>query len=337
MALQGSKTIGLWPVIAALIGNTLVTIIKFIAAFASGSSSMFSEAIHSSADTLNQFLLLVGLRRSRKKPDEEFGYGYGRERFFWALLSACGVFFVGAGVTVYHGIETLIQPKPIQIHSAIFIVLFIAFVTELATLLIAARSIRRMFPDATWRERMALADPTTLAVYLEDSVAVLGVIIAAICIALSYYTKSTLWDAVGSIIIGALLAGVAVALIIKNKSYLMGRAMPEDIKEKIITFLVADPAIEKVIDFKSAVIDVGVYRIKCEVEMTGSALLKEAYKHHTLRNEFEGVRNDFEEFKRFCVDYADRIPRLIGKHIDKVEAKLMKKFPSVRHIDIEIN
>ncbi len=337
MALPGGKTIGFAPVLAALVGNAAVAVIKLIVAFASGSSAMFSEAIHSVADTLNQALLLIGLKRSRKKADRDFGYGYGRERFFWALLSACGIFFIGAGVTLYHGLMSLIEPKPIEISGGIFFVLFIALIIESWTLYIAARSIVSMFPDTSWRERIELADPTTLAVLLEDSVAILGVIVAAIAIALSEYTGSTVFDAIGSVIIGCMLGGVAIALIVKNRSYLMGRAIPEELKDEIVELLTTDPAIEKVIDFKSTVLDINVYRIKCEIEMNGTALLKEAYGRSTLRAEFDGVKDDFEEFKRFCADYADRIPRLIGKHVDKIEARITKKFPSVRHIDIEIN
>src|SRR3989344_5801263 len=102
MTLQ--HTSGFLPVLTAVGGNAVVTVSKFGAALVSGSSSMFSETVHSFADTLNQMLLLIGLRRSLKKADESFEYGYGRERFFWALISACGVFFVGAGVTAYKGI-----------------------------------------------------------------------------------------------------------------------------------------------------------------------------------------------------------------------------------------
>lgn len=338
MALPGSShTIGLWPVIAALVGNFIVTAIKLFAAFTSGSSALFSEAIHSIADTVNQALLLIGIKRSRKKADEDFGYGYGRERFFWALISACGIFFVGAGVTVFHGITSLIEPRHIEINYTAFVVLTVAFFVELWTLYVAARSIQKMYPKDSWRDRIELADPTTLAVLFEDSVAVVGVVIAALAIGLSYLSQSPVWDAVGSLMIGVMLAIVAVALIVKNKSYLIGRAIPEELREEIIKFLVADPMIEKVIDFKSTVLDIGVYRIKCEVEITGSALLKDAYKRSTLQSEFDDVQNNFEDFKRFCVDYANRIPRLIGKRIDEVEAKLTKKFPSVRHIDIEIN
>lgn len=330
-------TVGLWPVVAALGGNAVVTAFKFVAAFTSGSSVMFSEAIHSVADTSNQVLLLIGLKRSRKKADGDFEYGYGLERFFWALLSACGVFFVGAGVTISHGIESILEPHPIEINAMVFVVLFISFVVELWTLFIALRSLARIYPEESWRERFVLADPTTLAVCLEDSVAVVGVLIAGASIGLSYYTGNILWDAAGSLMIGLMLAGVAITLIIRNRSYLVGHSIPEDLKDEIITFMEEDPAIEKVIDFKSSVLDIDVYRIKCEVEMTGSALLKELYKHNSLKDEYDEVQNDFEEFKKFCVGYSNRIPRLIGKHIDKLEARLIKEFPAVRHIDIEIN
>jgi len=334
---DGPHTIGLWPVAAALMGNVVVTMFKFVAAFASGSSAMFNEAIHSVADTSNQLLLLIGLRRSRKKADEDFEYGYGLERFFWALLSACGVFFVGAGVTISHSIESLLKPHPIEIQSVVFVVLFISLVIESWTLFIALQSIQKRYPDVSWRERFALCDPSTLAVCLEDSVALIGVLIAAASIGLAYMTGNVLWDALGSLIIGLMLAGVATTLIIRNRSYLVGHSIPEDLKTEIIDFLESDPAIEKVIDFKSSILDIDVYRIKCEVEMTGSALLKALYKHNSLKNEYEEVHDDFEEFKKFCVAYSNRIPRLIGKHIDDLESRLMKEFPAVRHIDIEIN
>ncbi len=325
------------PVIAALVGNTTVTLIKGAVAVSSGSSAMFSEAVHSFADTLNQALLLIGLRRSRKKPDEEFGYGYGFERFFWALISACGIFFVGAGVTIYHGITSLQHPKPVTIDILTFAVLFIAFVIEFWTLTVAARALRESHPGFSWRERLNHADPTTLAVFLEDGIAVIGVSIAAAAISISYMTQSVTWDAYGSILIGILLAIAAVVLIIKNRQYLIGRSIPEKERADIIDLLVKDPAIERVIDFKSTVLDIGVYRIKCEVEFNGSALLHAAHQMDELKNDYEKIKDNYEEFKKFYVDYADRIPRLIGKRIDEIESRIRERFPNVRHIDIEIN
>lgn len=331
------ERIGVVPVVAAVIGNALVTLIKAGAALLSGSSVMFSEAVHSLADTLNQVFLLIGVKRSYKKSDDAFGYGYGNERFFWALLSACGIFFVGAGVTLYNGISSIIRPEPIEIHALVFIVLAASFIIESFTFWIAARGLKNSYPDATWRERMALADPSTLAVYLEDGVALVGVAVAAASIGASYYTGNVFWDGLGSIVIGVLLAATAVILITKNRSYLLGRSIPDEEREEIINALVAEPAIERVIDFKSTVLGIGVYRIKCEVEFNGPALFKEAYQRKYLKEQYEEVKDDYEAFKRFCVDYADRIPRLMGKKIDEIEKMLRKRFPSVRHIDIEIN
>src|SRR5689334_12980474 len=136
MSVQNTK--GFWPVVAAIGGNLFVTAIKFMAAALSNSSSMFSEAIHSLADTINQILLLVGLKRSTKKPDDYFEYGYGNERFFWALVSACGVLFVGAGVTGYNGVAALAMPHDIEFSPLIFGVLFISLVIESYTFRVAA-------------------------------------------------------------------------------------------------------------------------------------------------------------------------------------------------------
>ena len=334
MAAQGK---GIGPVVAALLGNSAVTLIKSAVALSSGSSAMFSEAVHSFADTLNQALLLIGLRRSRKKADEEFGYGYGFERFFWALISACGIFFVGAGVTIYHGISSLQHPGAVSIDTTIFVVLFVAFAIESWTLIVAVRALRDAHPELSWRDRYTHADPTTLAVFLEDGIAVIGVIVAAAAISISYVTQNVAWDAWGSIAIGSLLAVAAVMLIVKNRQYLIGRSIPERDRMGILELLAKESAIERVIDFKSTVLDIGVYRIKCEVEFNGSALLDAEHQMGELRNDFEKIKNDYEEFKKFYVDYADRVPRLIGKRIDEIESRIRDQFPKVRHIDIEIN
>lgn len=335
MALQ--HTSGFWPVVAAIGGNAVVTIAKFGAALASGSSSMFAEAVHSFADTLNQILLLIGLRRSLKKADDTFEYGYGRERFIFALVSAVGVFFIGAGITAYHGITSLIHPEPVEFTPIVFGVLLFALAVESYTFYIAARALRASFPNLPLAERLREADPLILAVYLEDLVAVLGVCIAALAIGASYYTGNIAWDAVGSIVISVFLAVTAIVLVMKNRVYLLGRAIPEELQEEIVALLTADPVIENVIDFKSSTLGWGVYRIKCEVEFNGGALLREAYRRRSMKQEFENVKGDFGEFKRFLADYADQIPRLMGKKIDDIEKKLREKHPSIWHIDIEIN
>ncbi|TAJ15994.1 cation diffusion facilitator family transporter [Patescibacteria group bacterium] len=331
------ETHGFTPVIFAIFGNGFVTIIKFVAAFASGSSSMLSEAVHSVADTLNQIFLLVGLKKSLKKADSQFEYGYGNERFFWGLVSALGIFFIGAGITAYNGLSSLAHPEHIDFSPILFITLAVAFLVELFTLRVAYQELVRNFPNMSFRERIRESDSATLAVLLEDSVAILGVIVASVSILLSYYLNNPLWDAIGSLIIASLLASVAIALVVKNRSYLLGRAMPDELRAEVIAYLKTEPSIEKIIDFKSSTLGLGMYRIKCEVEFNGGALLREAHRGDDMRNQFEEVNNDFEEFKKFLAEYSDRIPRLMGKRIDKIEKEIRERFPSIKNIDIEIN
>lgn len=329
---------GLLSVVAALVGNFVITILKAIGFFVSGSSSLFSETVHSIADTANQALLLVGIVKSRRAPDEDSSYGYGLERFFWALISACGVFFVGAGITVYHGIDTLLHPGHLIYKPEVFIILAVSFVVEFITFSIAIRELwGERAKDATISEALRDGDPTVLAVIYEDGVAVSGVFVAAVGVGLSYFTGNPVWDAVGSIFIGGLLAWVALVLILKNKRFLVEKSIPEDVKERIIEMLIEDPMIERVYDFKSSVVELGKYRAKCEVEVNGTALFRELSNGEMLKDDYETVKGDYQEFVRYVVDYTDRVPRVIGTRIDELEERIKKEIPAVRHIDIEIN
>ncbi|MFZ2831587.1 MAG: cation diffusion facilitator family transporter [Minisyncoccia bacterium] len=330
---------GFVSVVSALVGNFIITILKTIGFLASGSSALFSEAVHSLADTANQALLMVGIVKSRRAPDEDSSYGYGLERFFWALLSACGVFFVGAGITIYHGVETILHPEELFFKPEIFIILAVSFIVEFITFSIALRELwkEKGEGNSTLSEIFRDGDPTVLAVVYEDGVAVFGVFVAVVSIGLSYWTGNPRWDAGGSIIIGLLLAWVAVVLILKNKRFLVEKSIPEEVRERIIEMLVADPMIERVYDFKSSVVEIGKYRAKCEVEVNGSALFRETSNGGMLKEDYENIKGDYNEFVRFCVEYTDRVPRVIGTRIDELEARIKEEIPAVRHIDIEIN
>ncbi|AKM78542.1 TPA: cation transporter [Candidatus Wolfebacteria bacterium] len=328
---------GTLPVIAALLGNGFIAVLKFVGFFISGSGAMLSEAIHSFADTANQALLMVGIRRSKKKATNEFSYGYGKERFLWALISACGIFFVGAGATIYQGINALIRPQHADVTYIVFTILAISFVIESGTLIVAYRELRKTGGKAKFKKILKNGDPATIAVLYEDGIAVLGVVVAFVSILLTELTGAYYWDAIGSIVIGLMLGVMAIILINKNRALLLGKAIPEEVKDRIIEILEEDPAIESVTDFRSAIMDVGKYRIKCEVEFNGNALAKEMFARGALREEFEEVRNDYQEFIKFCVDYIDRVPRLVGNHIDKIEKRIQEEYPEVVHIDIELN
>ncbi len=201
-------------------------------------------------------------------------------------------------------------------------------------------AIREIKKHTTHRKRKLIfqhADPITLAVVYEDSIAVGGVLIAAIGLWMSYITKNSLWDSITSIIIGILLGIMAIVLIQKNSRLLIGKAIPHEVKDDIIELMEADPIIEKVLDFKSTMLDTDTYHIKCEIECNGTGLLKVINRNNFLKNEYEEVKESYSDFLEFCIDYTRRVPRIIGTKIDAVEKKIKEKYPQVRHIDIEIN
>lgn len=333
-----SYTKGNKSVIFALGGNIFVTLIKTFVAFFMGSASMFAESVHSFADTLNQSLLLIGLKRSKKPADKSRGYGYGIERFFWSLISACGILFIGAGVTIYHSIDSLIHKNESIIHEfnyTAIIVLIIAFIIESITLYIAIKEIKGN--NKLSKKIFKNADPVTLAVVYEDGAAVIGVIVALTAQLLSRFTGNYIYDVLGGVIIGLILGFLAIILIIKNYQYIIGKPLEQERIDEVMEFLLEDPCIESISEFKSVAIDINKYKIYTTVEWNGTPLYEEIYEAGDLKEEFDEIKDDFKSFTKLMFKTTDRIPRLIGKHIDKIEKKLTEKFPEIAYIDIEIN
>jgi zinc transporter 9 len=320
----------------AFVGNIFVTIIKTMVALLTGSASMFAESVHSFADTLNQSLLMIGLKRSRKPADHTHGYGHGIERFFWSLISACGILFIGAGVTVYHSIFSLISKENFYSFNFMnIVVLFLALIIEGITLYLALKELAKgkKFSGSMFRN----ADPITLAVVYEDSAAVLGVLVALLAQLLLFITDNNFYDSIGGIVVGLILGFLAILLIVKNHHYIVGKSIDEKTKEAIMELLLADPCVEKIIEFKSAAVDMGKYRIYVSVEWNGTPLYEEIYEAGDLKEEFNEIKNDFSEFTKLMFKMTDRIPRLVGNHIDEIEKKIVDKFPEVSYVDIEIN
>ncbi|MGQ9499373.1 MAG: cation diffusion facilitator family transporter [Dissulfurimicrobium sp.] len=303
----------------AITANFLITCLKFMVAFSSGSASMLAEAIHSLADTLNQGFIWVGIRRSRIGPSKKFPFGRGQERYVWGLISACGIFFVGAGVTIYHGIVALIYSHEPLITNWTFIVLAISFFIEGGSLVVA-------FID---RKE---CDTANLAVLLEDSAAVFGLFLAAVAILLTRLTGHIYWDAIGSIIVGIILAGIAVTLIFTNLEYLIEKASPEDLQEEVREYLKEMTLIEDIKDIRMIVLTPDAHRIRAEVELNGYLLVKEMGE--SLREDYEQIEN-FSDFLQFCAAFANRVTRTVGAKIDEMEDILKKKAPYLKNVDIK--
>jgi len=181
------------------------------------------------------------------------------------------------------------------------------------------------------------ADPVTLAVVYEDGAAVLGVLVALTAQFLMHLTGNNVYDSIGGIIVGLILGFLAVLLIVKNHQYIIGKSLDEGITEEITEFMLEDPCIENISDFKSVAVDINKYRIYATVEWNGSPLYEEIYEAGDLREEFDNIKDDFREFTKLMFKMTDRIPRLVGSHIDKIEKNVKEKFPQIVYVDIEIN
>ncbi len=218
---------------AAIAGNALIAITKFIAAAISGSSAMLSEAIHSLVDTGNGFLLLLGLRRSRRTADTHHPFGYGKEVYFWSLVVAMLIFAAGGGVSIYEGIKHLLHPSPISDPTLSYIVLAAAMVFEGSALFVAYREFRGSIGEfGLWSAIRRAKDPTAFAVLLEDSAALTGLVIAMVGVWAGSTFGNPYFDGGASVLIGMVLMVVAGVLAWESRGLLVGEAgTPEDVAE----------------------------------------------------------------------------------------------------------
>jgi len=221
MASHASKRV----LYAALIGNSLIAVTKFSAAAVTGSSAMLSEAIHSVVDTLNQVLLLYGLRRSARAADEEHPFGYGRELYFWSFVVAILIFAVGAGVSIYEGIDRVMHPHAVSSPTINYVVLGLAMVFESGALYIAVKEFNTLRGSTRWITAVRHSkNPAVFTVLFEDTAALLGLLIAFIGLVLAQYLDLPWLDGAASIGIGVLLAFTAMFLAYETKALLIGEA-----------------------------------------------------------------------------------------------------------------
>ena len=237
-ATSGSKLV----VYAALGGNLAIAVTKFVAAAISGSSAMLSEGVHSLVDTINEGLLLYGMARADKAPDRSHPFGYGRELYFWAFIVALLVFALGAGVSVYEGIQHLLHPEPMQRPLVNYIVLFASMLFEGTSWAIALRDFRAHKGELGYFQAFRRSkDPTTFTVLFEDSAALLGLLIALAGIAAAQWLSMPRMDGVASIAIGIVLAISSLLLARETKGLLIGESAHPQVRDAILRIAGADP------------------------------------------------------------------------------------------------
>src|SRR4051794_18219400 len=221
-------------VVVAFVANILIAVAKSVAAAVTGSASMLAEAAHSWADTGNEVFLVIAQRRAAKPADPTHPLGHGREVYVWSLFAAIGLFAVGAGVSITHGISELAHPEPATDYGIAYAVLGVSALLEGVSFLQASRQAKR----AAGRRDMdvlehvlATSDPTVRAVFFEDGAALVGIAIAFAGIGLHQATGSATPDAIGSILVGVLLGVVAIVLIDRNRRFLVGESADPDLQD----------------------------------------------------------------------------------------------------------
>ncbi len=287
---------------AALAGNLAIALTKFGAAFWTGSAAMLSEAIHSTVDTGNQLLMLYGLRRAARPATAAHPFGFGLELYFWTFVVAILIFGLGAGVSIYEGIDKIRTPHAVGNTVVNFVVLGLSFVFEGATWLVALRAFRAQTKTGDLLEAVQRSkDPTVFTVLLEDSAALTGLLIAGVGLACAEIFQLPILDGVASVLIGLVLTGVALFLAAECKGLMLGEAADPAVRAGLRDIVAGSP---------------GVHGVN-EVLMM----------HFGPRDVLAAISLDFDD--TLPAEAAERT-------VSSVERQIKAAFPQVRRIFVEV-
>lgn len=301
--MQSKKSERPITVYGAIASNLIIAVIKYIVASLTGSSAMLSEAIHSTVDTGNEMLLLFGLNRSRKPADESHPFGYGQELYFWSVIVAIILFSSGGGVSIYEGIVHLSQPNELKNPFWNYVVLGTAFIVEGISWFIALRELlkRKDADESFWHGLKESKDPSVFIVFGEDTAALMGLSIAFLGVFLGERLNSHYPDAIASILIGIILAAVAIFLAFESNSLLVGETADPKTVEGIRQEVSSHPAVER---------------------------MRRPLTMHFGPNEI--LLNLDVQFK------ADLQASDLVKVIDELEMRIHNKYPEIKRIFIEV-
>lgn len=288
-------------VFAALTGNAIIAVIKFIAALLTGSAGMFSEGIHSVVDTANQGLLLYGMHRAKRPPDEEFPFGYGKEVYFWSFVVAIQLFGIGAVFSIYEGVQHIIYKPEIDDVRVSYIVLGLALLFEgstwgFAVFNFAKEKGRRTYLEAVRRGK----DPTMFMVLFEDTAAISGIVVAFLGVFLTSRTGIGWFDGIASIVIGLILGVTAALLGREVKGLLIGESANRPVVRGIRELALSFP----------------------EIKAINETLTMHVGPDFILVNISVAFKNDLR-----AIDVADAAARL--------DREIKQRFPHVKRVFIE--
>lgn len=282
----------------ALAGNSLIAIIKFIVAFVTRSSAMLAESIHSTADCLNQVFLLIGEKRSKKAADELHSFGYQRESFFWSLMVAVLLFFVGAIFSVYEGVHKLMNPEPLHDVYWIFIVLISSIAIESKSFSVAYKEFRKKTKSKFNKAIEDSTDTNLLVILLEDFAALTGLCIVLVTTILSFFNP--IFDAIGSIFVGLLLVTVSYKLANEIRKLIVGESISREDRNKIKEIIRQYDVVEHINRVQTSVIGNDKYMVLISVGIDDFA---HGYK----------IEDDIEQIK---IEICKAIPQVEVIYVD---------------------
>ena len=324
-------------VAVALVVNCATGAAKAAGLLLTGSTAIMAELLHSVADITTQVFLVVGIVHSRRKPDHDYPYGFGRSQYIWALLSAAGVLFVGSGVSVVRGAQQVWTPEPLSHLGWGFIMLLVSLFAEsvsLAVGLSAVRSSAKKANRSLWQYLRSGPDPMGVAVALEDASAVLGVAIALGGLGLAHLTGNPAWDGASSIGIGLLLGASAIFLINRNRLLLLGPTPPPEAVERMVAVLEGSPVVSRIHDVKVSQIGADEVRFKAEITFDGRELARQLLSTRDLDATWSTL-NGPQALERLLIEFGAEVTALIGDEVDRIEKQIAEEVPEVRHVDLE--
>ncbi len=299
---------------AALSGNLLIALTKFVAAALTGSAAMLSEGIHSLVDTGNQILLLHGMRRADRPPDERFPFGHGKEVYFWSFVVAILIFAVGAGISIVEGIRHVLAPTPIKNPAVNYVVLSLAMIFEGAAWTFAFVEFRRAkgpwgYLEAVHRGK----DPSLFVVLFEDSAALLGLLVALAAVTAARLTGVLWLDGLGSILIGIILGGTATWLAYETKGLLIGESANRRVVDGIRAIASERTSVEQVHEVLTMHMGPEFVLVNLSVQFRGDARATEIEAaieglDRTIKIAYPEVKRVFVEAER----YTDRAAPAAG-------------------------
>jgi len=286
----------------AIAANFAIALSKYVAAAFTGSSAMLAEAFHSTADSCNELLLIFGIKRSQRPPDELHPFGHGKELYFWSLVVAIVIFGLGGGFSLHGGISRLWNPTPTTTPAWNYIVLGIAFLFEGYSWLVARRELmtRRRHGQSLWRVIRTSKDPTVFTVFLEDSAALIGIAIALLGIALGQILHNPYWDPGASVLIGLVLIGIAVLLANESRDLLLGERAHLGQIRRVKKLIRAEPSVEEVGDLFT--MQLGPEQVLLAVALRFNVNLRVKELETTIDRLERKIRRQEPEIKRIFIE-----------------------------------